>query len=165
MKTERRLWPDECVVYFQRDGFLSCQSRLRGVRGRFVSHSCCLPKHLNYEYSVFSPFFEKITIELDVPSADGWRKRKLTIIAPGARTKPYIKSLTINGERIESPVIRHSQLVGWETDLPEVKIVFEMSDKIERWGNEKEVLETLGISLEEIGSPEAVLNSPLHEEL
>jgi putative alpha-1,2-mannosidase len=113
------------------------------------------------------PFFEKITLDLDVPSANGWRKRKLSIIAPGARTRPYIKSVTIDNIRIDKPIIKHAQLVGWESDLPEVKVVFEMSDKIEMWGNEKEVLEALGVAtpLEMMDDQEVVLDTPLYEEL
>ncbi len=91
-------WPDECMVYFQRDGLLSCESRLWGVRGQIVSCELFMSSsrdHLFTNPFVFSPFFEKISIDLDVPSADGWRKRRLTITAPCARTKPYIKSLTI----------------------------------------------------------------------
>src|SRR5258707_12314661 len=130
------------MVYFQRDGLLSCESRLRGVRGWIVS--CCYScLHLQNKCSLFSPFFEKITINLDVPSTNGWFKRKLSITAPGARSKPYVKSLTIDGIKIEKPIIKHAQLIGWESDHPEVKVEFEMSDKIEKWGNEKQILETL----------------------
>jgi putative alpha-1,2-mannosidase len=53
----------------------------------------------------------------------------LTITAQGAQTKPYVKSLAINGQIFTSPIIRHDQIAeGGE-------IVFEMSDKIESWGN------------------------------
>jgi len=109
---------------------------------------------LQNKYSLFSPFFEKITIDLDVPSGNGWLKRKLSITAPGARSKPYVKSLRIDSIKIEKPIIKHAQLIGWESDHPEVKVVFEMSDKIEEWGNEKEILESLGIPI----PPEVVDN-------
>jgi len=81
--------------------------------------------------------------------------------------KPYVKSLTINDMKIETPIIKHAQLVGWESDVSEIKVVFEMSDKIEQWGNENEVLEALGVAipLAVVDNREAVLNSPLHEEL
>ena len=42
-------------------------------------------------------------------------------------------------------------------------MVFEMSDKIENWGNEREVLEALGVITED--NREAVLDAPVHEEL
>ncbi|KIL63321.1 glycoside hydrolase family 92 protein [Amanita muscaria Koide BX008] len=42
---------------------------------------------------------------------------------------PYIKSLTINGEAVTWPVIRHDQIADGG------HIVFEMSDKPEEWGN------------------------------
>lgn len=46
-------------------------------------------------------------------------------------------------------------------------MVFEMSDKIEMWGNEKEVLEALGVAtpLEMMDDQEVVLDTPLYEEL
>lgn len=42
-----------------------------------------------------------------------------------------------------------------------------MSDKIEKWGNEKELLEKLGAAmpLEVEGDRETILDVPLHEEL
>lgn len=68
------------------------------------------------------------------------------ISAPGARTKPYIKSLTLNGIKIEKPVIKHAQLVGWESKESEViRVEYEMSDRVEMWGNDAEVLDALGI--------------------
>lgn len=53
----------------------------------------------------------------------------LTIIAPGAQTKPYVKSLTINGEAVTWPIIHHDQIANGGS------VVFEMSDKVEAWGN------------------------------
>ena len=89
-----------------------------------------------------------MTLNLDVPTKMGLVKRKLTISAPGARAKPYIKSLSINGVRIERPIIRHAQLVGWEGEASsEIKVVFEMSEKVEMWGNDKEVLDALGVAV------------------
>ena len=123
---------------------------------------------LTNTFHFLSPFFERISIDLDVPSANGWLKRRLSIVALGARTKPYIKSLTINGIKIEKPIIKHEQLVGWGNALPEVSVVYEMSDKIEKWGNEKEVLEALGAvtPLEVVDDQEALLNVfHLREEL
>jgi len=80
------------------------------------------------EYVVGSPFFDKITIDLP-PTPQKKGSRKLTITAKDAPTKPYIKSLTVNGKRVETPVIRHEDIAdGGE-------IVFEMSDVVEEWGN------------------------------
>ncbi|KAF8075749.1 glycoside hydrolase family 92 protein [Lyophyllum atratum] len=80
------------------------------------------------EYVVGSPFFDKITINLP-PTPQKKKSRKLTISAKGAPTKPYIKSLTVNGRKVETPIIRHEDIAdGGE-------IVFEMSETIEAWGN------------------------------
>ncbi|KAF9010151.1 glycoside hydrolase family 92 protein [Cyathus striatus] len=91
------------------------------------------------EYVVGSPLFDKITIFLPPRpwAADTNTPKMLTIIASGAPTKPYIKSLTVNGQRIGIPFIHHDQIAdGGE-------IVFEMSDKIEAWGNDDAVLQSL----------------------
>ena len=85
-----------------------------------------------------SPFFEKLVIDLPPPpetqrsfGTGNGPKRTLTIIAPGAQTKPYIRSLTVNGKRIDHPLIKHDDIKdGGE-------IVFEMSEKVERWGNDE----------------------------
>ncbi|KAF9461450.1 glycoside hydrolase family 92 protein [Collybia nuda] len=85
------------------------------------------------EYVVGSPFFEKMSIELPPRPNDGERpgqeRRTLMIVAEGAKTKPYIKSLTINGRVVDAPVIRHEDIVGGGM------VVFEMSEKVEAWGN------------------------------
>ena len=99
-----------------------------------------------------------------MPTKTGLVKRKLTISAPGARTKPYIKSLSINGIRIEKPIIRHAQLVGWEgSEGLEIEVVFEMSEKVERWGNDKEVLDALGVAVSWAESPG--VKGKVHDEL
>jgi len=80
------------------------------------------------QYIVGSPFFDKMTIQL--PSASGaFSPRTLTIIAQGAATKPYIKSVQINGRYLDSVVITHNEIANGGT------IEFEMSDKVENWGN------------------------------
>ena len=56
-------------------------------------------------------------------------ERTLAIIAPGAQTKPYVKSLAINGVAITWPIIHHDQIANGGS------VVFEMSDKVEAWGN------------------------------
>ncbi|GLB33162.1 putative glycosyl hydrolase family 92 [Lyophyllum shimeji] len=80
------------------------------------------------EYVVGSPFFDKISIDLP-PTPQNKKSRKLTISAPGAPTKPYVKSLTVNGRKVDWPIISHEEIKdGGE-------IVFEMSATPEAWGN------------------------------
>ena len=67
--------------------------------------------------------------------------KKLTITAIGARSKPYIKSLTINGNSITQPIIKHEEIANG------AEVVFEMSDKIEMWGNHDSVLKAFGVEL------------------
>ena len=59
--------------------------------------------------------------------------------AIGARTRPYVKSLTINGVPVDRPVITHAQIAGG------ADIVFEMSDKVELWGNDQDILKEFGV--------------------
>ena len=68
-------------------------------------------------------------------------KKKLTITAIGARSKPYIKSLTINGISITQPIIKHEQIADG------AEVVFEMSDEIEMWGNDERVLKAFGVGV------------------
>lgn len=49
--------------------------------------------------------------------------------------------MTVNGVPLTEPVIKHEALFSSE----KVDIVFEMSDKVEAWGNDAEVLEALGV--------------------
>jgi putative alpha-1,2-mannosidase len=82
---------------------------------------------------VDSPFFDKVTIDLPPQShqtqVEKEKPRTLTIIAKDAPSKPYIKSLTINGRKVDIPLLQHEDIVdGGE-------IVFEMSDRVEAWGN------------------------------
>jgi putative alpha-1,2-mannosidase len=82
---------------------------------------------------VNSPFFDKITIDLPPQphqsQAEKKKLRTLTIIARDAPSKPYIKSLTINGRKVDVPILQHEDIVdGGE-------IMFEMSDRVEAWGN------------------------------
>jgi putative alpha-1,2-mannosidase len=73
--------------------------------------------------SAVRPFFDKVTIDLP-----GVTKR-LTISSPGASTKPFVKSLKVNGVEIDRPVLQHSELAyGGE-------IAFEMSDKPQEWAS------------------------------
>ena len=84
------------------------------------------------------PLFERISIDLNPSSTP---PKKLTITAIGARSKPYIKSLTINGISIDQPIIRHEQIASG------AEVVFEMSDKVEMWGNDDSVLKAFGVGV------------------
>ena len=76
--------------------------------------------------------------------------KKLHISAPGASTKPYIKSLTVNGEKVPVPIIRHEQIAHG------AEVVFEMSDRVERWGNDAAVLGGLGLRLDELAGAQEI---------
>ncbi|KAF9567664.1 glycoside hydrolase family 92 protein [Agrocybe pediades] len=93
------------------------------------------------EYVVGSPFFEQVTIDLSRPASPTASSlfptpmKNLAVTAVGARTKPYIKSLTIDGVKVDRPIIKHEQISRG------ADVVFEMSDKIESWGNDAEILQ------------------------
>ncbi|RXW16148.1 hypothetical protein EST38_g9706 [Candolleomyces aberdarensis] len=53
-----------------------------------------------------------------------------TIKAPEARTKPFVKSLTINGVKLTGPVIEHKALLAAGGDGI-VEVVFETSETVE----------------------------------
>lgn len=77
------------------------------------------------EYVVGTPFFDKVTLRF--PNAS----RPLVITSKGAPQNPYIKSLTINGEAVQTPIILHSQIAdGGE-------IVFEMSAEPQEWATSR----------------------------
>ncbi|KAA1478112.1 hypothetical protein DENSPDRAFT_787640 [Dentipellis sp. KUC8613] len=76
------------------------------------------------DYIVGTPFFDSITIRL--PGAPA----PLRITSHGAPKKPYIKSLTVNGEKLSDPVITHEQIVRGGD------IVFEMSSEPQPWASE-----------------------------
>ncbi|KAJ5233145.1 hypothetical protein N7468_006101 [Penicillium chermesinum] len=85
------------------------------------------------EYIVGSPFFEKIAIRLPAAATNGGRPthkpdRTLVITAPGAPEKPYIKSLKVDGRRVDTPILKHSAIVGAS------HIAFEMSRSPTAWG-------------------------------
>ena len=112
----------------------TCYSSCRFVLATFLT------------FASASPFFEQISIDLTDPSsttsATTTKSNKLTITAIGARTKPYIKSLTIDGVSVDGPTIKHEQIARG------ANVVFEMSDRIEAWGNDEDVLQAFGVDLE-----------------
>ncbi|KAI1323041.1 glycoside hydrolase family 92 protein [Xylariaceae sp. FL0255] len=85
------------------------------------------------EYIVCSPFFEKVTIRLPAGAAtggEGGTEHELVISAPGAPTKPYVKSLTVDGRAINTTVLKHGDIVNARS------IAFEMSETPTSWGQQ-----------------------------
>jgi putative alpha-1,2-mannosidase len=83
------------------------------------------------EYVIGAPFFEKVTIRLPAGAATGGiggQEHEITICAPGAPTKPFVKGLWVDGRAVDRPLLKHADLVGAE------KIEFEMSDEPADWG-------------------------------
>ncbi|KAF8834840.1 hypothetical protein BDN67DRAFT_975745 [Paxillus ammoniavirescens] len=73
------------------------------------------------EYIIGSPFFDMVSI--DLPTSD----KKLHIVSPGAPSKPYIHSFSINGHRLEQPIITHDELTRGGIFL------FQMRDTPQAW--------------------------------
>ncbi|KAL4893602.1 glycosyl hydrolase family 92-domain-containing protein [Aspergillus ambiguus] len=84
------------------------------------------------EYVVGSPFFENVEIKWPDGVASGGQptgeEKRLVIAAPGAPTKPYIKSLVVDGKEILKPVLTHAQIIQAQ------RIEFEMSEVPTSWG-------------------------------
>ncbi len=75
-------------------------------------------------YAIGSPLFPKITLQLPAPYY-----KNITIIAEGVTEgKKYIKSLTMDGNPITTPFIKHDDLVSCN------ELLFEMSDVPTDWG-------------------------------
>lgn len=72
-----------------------------------------------------------------VPNSVQPGSRRLTIRSSGAVQNQYVKPLTVNGEPINAPVLLHEQIINGG------EIVFEMSDEIQEWGNNPDVLKSL----------------------
>ncbi|KAI0686232.1 glycoside hydrolase family 92 protein [Earliella scabrosa] len=75
------------------------------------------------EYVIGTPFFDKVTLHL--PGA----KHPLVISSKGAPHKPYIKSVSVNGKKVRSPVITHADIAAGG------HLKFEMSDKPQAWSS------------------------------
>ncbi|KAI0773496.1 glycoside hydrolase family 92 protein [Fomes fomentarius] len=75
------------------------------------------------EYVIGTPFFDKVTI--DLPGAD----HPLVISSRGAPRKPYIKSVSVNGRKLDVPVLTHADIAGGGY------IVFEMSERPQAWSS------------------------------
>lgn len=80
------------------------------------------------EYIIGTPFFDEVRIRLPAGPCSG--EHELVIEAPGAGTKGwmYIKSVSVDGRKVQTPILKHLELVGAK------KIVFEMSPTETPWG-------------------------------
>lgn len=72
---------------------------------------------------MFSPFFD--TVSIDLPSSS----KKLDIVSPGASSKPYVHSLSVNGREVEQPIIRHDQITQGGV------LSFQMRDTPQAWAS------------------------------
>jgi predicted alpha-1,2-mannosidase len=84
------------------------------------------------EYVVGAPWFEKVTIRFPAGASTGGvggNEHTLTISAPGAVAKPFVKSLTVDGISIEKPLLHHKQIMTAKT------INFEMASTPQDWGS------------------------------
>jgi predicted alpha-1,2-mannosidase len=76
------------------------------------------------QYAIGSPLFPEITLQLPAPY-----NKNIRIIAEGvAEGNKYIKSLTMDGNPITTPFIKHNDLVSCN------ELIFEMSDTPTDWG-------------------------------
>lgn len=85
------------------------------------------------DYVVGSPFFEKVTIRLPAGAATGGvggEEHQITISAPGAPTKPFVRGLWVDGEAVGKPCLKHADIVRASM------IEFEMSEEPTYWGSE-----------------------------
>lgn len=85
------------------------------------------------EYVVGAPFFENTTVRLPAGVATGGvggQEHTVSVLAPGAPTMPFVKSLKVDGVGLDKPLLLHSQIVGAS------RIEFEMGDMPTSWGNQ-----------------------------
>ncbi|KAI0666060.1 glycoside hydrolase family 92 protein [Trametes maxima] len=75
------------------------------------------------EYVIGTPFFDKVTI--DLPAAP----KPLVITSAGAPSKPYIRSVTVNGHSVDTPILTHANISSGGT------IHFEMSAEPQAWSS------------------------------
>ena len=90
------------------------------------------------EYMVGAPLFDRVRMRLPAPpvydtdlSSSGASDRVgtvLTITAEGARDKPYVQALSVDGRSYDAPVLRHAEL------MTATEIAFEMSAEPQTWG-------------------------------
>lgn len=85
------------------------------------------------EYVVGAPWFEKVTICFPAGASTGGiggQESTLVITAPGSITKPFVKSLKVDGVPVHKPVLLHKQIVTAK------HIEFEMEDTLQPWGQQ-----------------------------
>lgn len=85
------------------------------------------------EYVVGAPFFERVSIRFPAGALTGGvggEEHTLLITAPGAVTKPFVKSLKVDDVEIKKPLLRHRQILAAK------HIAFEMEDVPQGWGAE-----------------------------
>ncbi|KAM5537813.1 hypothetical protein V8D89_008581 [Ganoderma adspersum] len=75
------------------------------------------------QYVIGTPFFDKVTIDLPASS------QLLVITSTGAPTKPYIKSVTVNGRALDVPILMHADIASGG------RIEFEMSGTPQGWAS------------------------------
>jgi len=88
----------------------------------------------------FSPFFDRIDIQLP-PRPGQTHGKPLTIVSLGGSRMRYVKSVEVNGVILDKPTISHDQIADGGI------VVFTMSSTIEEWGNDPEVLQSLGFKV------------------
>ncbi|KAI1395818.1 glycoside hydrolase family 92 protein [Hypoxylon fuscum] len=92
------------------------------------------------EYVIGTPFFEKVTLRLPAGATPGGEvgvnnqsERTLVIEAPGATAKPYVRALSVDGKSVDTPTLRHADIVNAHL------IKFEMSETPTGWGEDGEL--------------------------
>ena len=83
------------------------------------------------EYVVGTPFFEEVRLRLPAGAATGGvggEEHEVVISAPGARTKPFVKGLWVDGREVGRAVLGHGEIVRAG------RIEFEMSEVPTDWG-------------------------------
>ena len=79
--------------------------------------------YATFHLAIPSPFYDRISIALP------GKAKPLVVSAEGATSKQYVQSLSIDGEDINTPIIRHEQIVNG------AEIKFTMSDKPTTWAS------------------------------
>ena len=129
------------MVRVQRARVLPRQPGIRGIHRRNVSTRLPIPSVVSMVLTIhfdisryggrrrvcseppISPFYDRVTIHL--PNA----LQPLVITADGAPTKPYIKSVALNGRNLDGPILSHADIASGGN------IVFEMSETPQAWGS------------------------------
>ncbi|KAI0820667.1 glycoside hydrolase family 92 protein [Trametes gibbosa] len=75
------------------------------------------------QYVIGTPFFDKVT--LDLPNAP----RPLVITSDGAPRNPYIRGVTVNGRKLETPILKHIDITSGG------HIQFDMSNSPQEWAS------------------------------